>query len=247
MMRAAHERPQHWGSFPATSHSAIRALRSESEDRAHALETLARAYWPAIYRSIRVRWRKSPAVAEELTQDFLLMMLEKDAFADYEPDRGRFRSYLKTCLDRYLTNRDKESSRLKRGGAVRFEFDFESVECELESEAPSPEEDVSAAFDRTFAATLVKLGVRTLATQCQDRGKATAFQLFKAIALDEVDPKPSYAELARAHGLSVFDVTNQLAFARREFRRIVLENLRVITSNDLDFEAEAQNLFGAPA
>jgi len=39
-------------------------------------------------------------------------------------------------------------------------------------------------------------------------------------------------------------VTNFLAFARREFRRIVLEKLREITANDREFREEARSLLG---
>ena len=45
-------------------------------------------------------------------------------------------------------------------------------------------------------------------------------------------------------GLPVTQVTNFLAFARREFRRIVLEILREITSSDREFREEARRLLG---
>ena len=40
------------------------------------------------------------------------------------------------------------------------------------------------------------------------------------------------------------DVTNYLAFARREFRRLLLEKLREITSSEEELEAEARALLG---
>ena len=39
-------------------------------------------------------------------------------------------------------------------------------------------------------------------------------------------------------------VTNHLAFARREFRRILLEKLREITASDEEFRTEARTLLG---
>jgi hypothetical protein len=44
--------------------------------------------------------------------------------------------------------------------------------------------------------------------------------------------------------MPVTSVTNHLALARREFRRIVLEKLRELTSTDAEFRREARALLG---
>ena len=56
--------------------------------------------------------------------------------------------------------------------------------------------------------------------------------------------RPTYADLARRLGLSPTDVTNELAAARREFRRLVLEALREQCASDEEFEAETRALSG---
>ena len=70
------------------------------------------------------------------------------------------------------------------------------------------------------------------------------FQLFERYDLDEADPKPSYGQLAEEFGLATTDVTNYLAFARREFRRCVLDQLREMTATEEEFRREAQALLG---
>jgi predicted transcriptional regulator len=60
---------------------------------------------------------------------------------------------------------------------------------------------------------------------------------------DEV--KPSYADVAREMGLSVSDVSNYLAWSRRELRALVLEKLREITATDEEYESEVRAFFGA--
>jgi hypothetical protein len=79
---------------------------------------------------------------------------------------------------------------------------------------------------------------------CENAGKSIQFQLFERYDLDEADPKPSYAQLAEGFGLATTDVTNYLAFARREFRRCVLDQLREMTATDEEFRREAQALLG---
>ena len=54
----------------------------------------------------------------------------------------------------------------------------------------------------------------------------------------------SYAQLAAEFGLSVCDVTNYLASARRQFRRCVLDQLRDMTATEQEFQREARELLG---
>ncbi|MGH9580978.1 MAG: RNA polymerase sigma factor [Terriglobales bacterium] len=49
---------------------------------------------------------------------------------------------------------------------------------------------------------------------------------------------------AAEEGIAVTDVTNHLAWARREFRRIALERLRAMTASEEEFRREARALLG---
>ena len=79
-----------------------------------------------------------------------------------------------------------------------------------------------------------------------DAGKETHLRLFERYVLDADDeaPKTSYKALAADFNLATTDVTNYLALARREFRRIVLEKLRELTATDEEFRGEARALLG---
>jgi hypothetical protein len=61
---------------------------------------------------------------------------------------------------------------------------------------------------------------------------------------DSDGPRPTYAALARDLGRPVTDVTNELAWARRAIREIVLDLLRAICATDEEFRAEARDLLG---
>ena len=56
--------------------------------------------------------------------------------------------------------------------------------------------------------------------------------------------RPAYRTIAEELGLPVTQVTNHLAWARRELRRLVLERLRSLTSSDAEFREEAEELLG---
>ena len=62
---------------------------------------------------------------------------------------------------------------------------------------------------------------------------------------DEGDSRPTYADLARDLAVTAATVTNHLAAMRRQFRQIVLNRLRELTSSEEEFEAEAARLLGS--
>ena len=106
-------------SFPATRPSVVRDLGSvDPVRRAAAYEALARSYWRPVYVYIRLRWRRGPEDAQDLTQEFFTRAFEREYLSRYDPAKARFRTFVRTCLDGFLANEDKAAARLKRGGGV---------------------------------------------------------------------------------------------------------------------------------
>jgi DNA-directed RNA polymerase specialized sigma24 family protein len=119
--------------FPATRHSIVAAMRSSrTEVRQSAFDALVRAYWKAVFKYVRLKWHVSPDQAADLTQAFFLRAFEKDFFAAFDPSRARFRTFLRTCLDRFVANTRQSEGRLKRGGHVTLvPIDLPEAEREL--------------------------------------------------------------------------------------------------------------------
>jgi hypothetical protein len=99
-------------------------------------------------------------------------------------------------------------------------------------------------FDKEWIRSLFALAVQRLQTSCESSGKLIHFELFERYDLEESEPKLSYAQLATEFGLAATDVTNYLAFARREFRRCVLDQLREMTATEEEYNREARALLG---
>jgi len=205
------------------------------------VEAIASAYWRPVYKYLRVRWRIDPEDARDLTQEFFARLLERNFLDSYEPDKGRLRTFLRTCADRLFLNQSRAAQRLKRGGeAVHLALDFDVAEKELAvAHSESPED----LFEREWMRALFALAVERLQAHCAAAGKARHFELFERYDLDE-SGNLSYADLAREFNLATTDVTNYLAYARREFRRAVLEQLREMTGSEDEFRREAQSLLG---
>ena len=240
------------GRFPATHWSAVLAARSDDPaERSRALEAIAAAYWKPIYKYVRIRWGKSNEDAKDLTQDFFAKLFEKEYLEDFDPAKARLRTFLRVCADRFVANEAKAAKRLKRGGgATHLSLDFDAAESELQRAGPhmqlaaSPE-SVDDFLEKEFIRSLFGIAVDRLRSECESRGKQIHFRLFEIYDLEgDGARKASYAELAKEFQIAPTDVTNYLAFARREFRRIALDCLREMTASEDEFRREARALLG---
>ena len=233
--------------FPATRHSAVLAAQSSDLlERERGLAILVEAYWKPAYKYLRLRFGESNEDAKDLTQEFFARAIEKEFFDGYDPAKGSFRTYLRTCLDRFVANEKKAAGRQKRSpGTALLALDFVDAESELTREPPSKDRPMEQYFHDEFVRSLLTLSVEKLREDCMLRGKDLPYLLFERYELDrDPDEKLSYERLAEEFHIPVTQVTNFLAFARREFRRIVLEKLREITANDREFREEARSLLG---
>jgi len=236
--------------FPATRWSVIEASRSaDGGERQRALETLCQAYWKPVYKYVRLRWSRTPEDAQDLTQGFFAEMLERELLNRFDAGKSRLRTYLRLCVDSFVTNQDKAAGRQKRGGEVQhLALDFDSAEEELgdgtiDAAAIASPESLEEFFEKEWVRSLFALAVEDLRALCSERGRDQAFHLFEAYDLDG-DDNTSYQQLAQRYEIPITDVTNALAWARREFRRIALERLREICGSDDEFQRETKAAFG---
>jgi RNA polymerase sigma factor (sigma-70 family) len=234
-------------SFPATRLSVVERTRSADEEtRRVAWATIIEAYWKPAYKYLRLKWSLNPDEAADLTQEFFTATLEKDVVERYDPERARFRTYLRLCLDGFAANARKAERRLKRGGDVTIvPLDFQTAEGEMARHEGSVNADVDELFYREWVRALFELSVAELKRSADDAKRPVMFEVFARYDLaEEGEARPTYAALAGELGLTAATVTNHLAAMRRRFRQIVLERLRELTASEEEFEAEAARLLG---
>ncbi|HLX46303.1 MAG TPA: ECF-type sigma factor [Bryobacteraceae bacterium] len=231
--------------FPSTRRSAVVAAGSlDAGERRRGWEALVGAYWKPVYKFVRIKWEYSAEDAADLTQGFFARAMEKDFFRAYDAARGSFRTFLRTCLEGFVANERKAGARLKRGGDVQMlSLDFVSAEGELFEHPPAAGSSPEELFQREWVRSLFAMALEDLKAECEAREKQIYFRLFERY---DVDAGSSYAELADEFQLPVTSVTNYLAWARREFRRLLLGRLREITGGDEEYRADAKALLGMP-
>jgi RNA polymerase sigma factor (sigma-70 family) len=231
--------------FPATRISLLAGIASDSASERHrALERVVQAYWKPVYKYVRLKWKRSHEDAKDLTQGFFAAAAEKEYLAAFDPQKGRFRTFLRVCADRYVGKAASAEKAIKRGGTV-LALDFESAEHELVGAGGI--EDVERWFEREWARSIFDGAILELRNRAHEGVAKTRLALFERYDLVDPAERPSYADLARELGIKPTDVTNHLAAVRRELRVLVLETLRELTASDEEFRSEARALLGVDA
>ena len=233
--------------FPETNQSAIVRARSADEVvRQRAFDTILTSYWKPVYKYVRLKWQANNEDAKDLTQGFFANAFEKNHFANYDAHKASFQTFLRTCLDGFVANERKAGQRLKRGGGhEHLQLDFVSAADEFALHPAAADLNPEDYFHREWARWMFTLSLEALRAQCSQSGKGIYFELFERYDLaDDSAEVLTYASLSEEFGLDAKTVTNYLAAARRDFRRIVIEKLREITATEEEFRNEARALLG---
>ena len=101
------------------------------------------------------------------------------------------------------------------------------------------------SFSANGSARCSRLAVADLRAVCRESGKDVQFRSSRSTTWRKPNG-PAMRNWPRRHGIAVTQVTNYLAWARRELRRLLLERLQTVTSGDRESRAELRTLFGAP-
>lgn len=218
------------GRFPETRHSALDQVRDADEGRRRiAHETIVSAYWKPVYKYIRARWREDNETAKDLTQSFFAKALATSMFATYEAEQAAFRTFVRLCVDRFVSNERQYMSRQKRSGeTVAIDESIPAADCD-------PEE----LFHREWVRQVFAASVEEL----KSAARPEVWRAFAMYDLAEGE-KPSYREIAIQLNVPVTQVTNYLAAARRDLRRLVLSRVRAVTGTEAEYREEVRAVLG---
>ena len=234
--------------FPETRHSMVRnAGDPDPTVRRRALESLIASYWKPVYKCLRIRWRASNEDAKDLTQGFFASLLESQTLARFDAERAKFRTYLRRCLDGYVSNERKAAAQLKRGsGFEHVPLDFEGAEAELRHYDVAVGPDPDALFHQEWIRSILAQAVDELRVRSEASGRTLDFALFRRYDLEgpEQDPRPTYGDVAAEFGIEVTKVTNALHAMRKRLRETVLDLVRAASGSEAEFRSEVSTLLG---
>jgi RNA polymerase sigma factor (sigma-70 family) len=218
----------------------LRARDREGSESMEAWEALCRAYWPPLYAYVRREGYVS-AEAQDLTQEFVARLLERNYLSRLEPQRGRFRSFLLAFLKNFLSEQRGRANAQKRGGGKSIiSLDQMTEEDRLELGAPnqlSPEE----MYERRWAETVMERARLRLEAEYAAAGQSALFDLLKDF--HPRDPAGlSQAQIAERLGLTEAAVKSSAQRMRRKHREIVRAEIALLVSDVAEIEDEMRCL-----
>jgi RNA polymerase sigma-70 factor (ECF subfamily) len=216
----------------------------DEQKAAEALAELCRTYWRPIFSYV-CRRGYSIEDAQDLTQDFFLMILETNWLRQADQGRGRFRSLLLKSLQNFLHNAADKNRTAKRGGVVQFvSWDAWMAEAPSQLSIPARALDALAperVFDLRWAATVVEHALRRLREECEGQGRLRLFEALRDhLTAERADT--SYADLGAGLGVADTVVKKQLHNLRQRYRWLLREEVAHTVGNPADVDDEIRHL-----
>jgi RNA polymerase sigma factor (sigma-70 family) len=215
-----------------------------SPHRKAALETLVQAYWKPLYCFVRRRGNDFEA-SKDITQGFFTTLIEKNFLHSVERDKGKFRTFLLTALQHYLSDHhDRLKAQKRGGGAAPLPLDFEEAEAEGlidRANRGSPDQ----LFRRDWALRVLAQAMKMLRAEYEAGNRLPEFETLKTHLNYGVTAGATYTDLAKQLGVSENDVRNRIHRARLHFRESILKVIRSYTDSESDCQEELRDLFAA--
>jgi RNA polymerase sigma factor (sigma-70 family) len=228
--------------FETTHWSVVLAAgRGPSADADRAFADLCSIYWYPVYSYVRRRLADAEAALDG-TQEFFLRLLERNTVAVASPGRGRFRTFLLTSCQNFLTNEWKREQALKRGGGrLALSLDVVMAESRFAAE-PFCRDAPERAFDRVWAVTLLERVLERLAEEFRRDGKEDVFSALKS-TLTATGAEESYVALAAKLGTTPGAIKVSVHRLRRRYRELLRAEIASTIDTSADIEEEMRALF----
>lgn len=232
--------------FPCTRWSLVlAATRDSSPESLAALETVCRSYWYPLYAYVR-RCGQSPHDAQDITQEFFRLLLEKRWLTNADREKGRLRSFLISALKHFMSQEWRRASAQKRGGGqAHVLMDTEFAESRYADEAAG-QLGADQVFDRQWAVTLLDLTLRRLEAEFAAAGKAADYEVLKgflAVTHEAID----YGSAAERLGVSAATARVAVHRLRKRFRELYRQEVSQTLPDGANLDAELRYLTKALA
>ena len=230
--------------FPSTCWSRfIGDVPTSEAHRESAATELATRYWKPIYGYVRATWAKSNEDAKDLTQDFFVWMLESGFVSRADPARGRFRGFVKTALNHYLSDERRRDRSQKRGGdrtLLTLDASDPLPALQLPDPAGRTPEQI---LDDAWKDELLSRAESMLRDTLHREGRESAFEVFRDYYLSEAEDL-DYRQAAAKYGVAEGEILNRLRTAKKRYLAILKGLVAESVGGEAELAEEWNALFG---
>lgn len=209
-----------------------------------ALADLCKTYWRPVFAFICRRGHSVPD-AQDLTQDFFLMLLQGSLLQRADPNRGRFRSLLLKALQNFLIDASLKKHAQKRGGDMKF-VSWDDWMAEAPSHLSISAQQAESwpperIYDVRWAATTVEHALRRLGEECERRGRRRVFDVLSSCLAAEREDV-SYEKLSKTLGVPLTAVKRLVHQLRLRYRKLLREEVAQTVERPEDVDDELRYL-----
>jgi RNA polymerase sigma-70 factor (ECF subfamily) len=232
--------------FPTTDWSRVARAGDPADPEARgALEGLCRDYWYPLYAFARRRGLTSDDACD-LVQGLITDLIERGDLALADPERGRFRTFLRAACVHFLAHRREHARTLKRGGGRQLvSIDRPDAEGRYGRE---PAHDLTAErlFERRWALALLETVLSRLESEMAGADKAGLFSRLQPV-LEGNDRAESYRAIAADSGMTEGAVKVAAHRLRVRYRELLRAEVARTVADPAEVDAELAELLNALA
>src|SRR5437762_437355 len=226
--------------FTTTRWSVVLEAQGESPAAHGALEKVCRMYWRPVYSFIRRQGTRTED-AEDLTQGFFALLLERKDLNTVRKEKGRLRSYLLTSVKHFLADASRHAMAIKRGKGQRLIPLDDIRERDRIDIERSDRLTADQIYERRWAFTILEQVMARLRDVYRSAGNLRFFEQMKKMLMDEPD-RPSQAQVASEFDMTENAVKQAFYRFRQRYQTLLREEISHTVAMPGDIEDELRHL-----
>ena len=237
--------PNQNANFETTHWSRVVSSREQDSDiRRHSLGELCESYWYPLFAFLR-RKGNSPDAAADYVQGFFVELVDKNFLDAVSPEKGRFRWFLMSAINRFVSKQVEKQSAQKRGGDRQFfSLNIETAEQRYQLE-PTEGWTPEKLFDRRWALTVLEQALAELKQRQTDKGKLEVYEALRPTLSGVPMANAEYAEIAQRFQMYEGAVKVAALRLRQKYRDIIREIVGQTVAESNRVSDEIDELFKA--
>jgi RNA polymerase sigma factor (sigma-70 family) len=225
--------------FATTKWSVVLEAQAPTPAAQAALEKLCLTYWWPLYGFVR-RQGYTPEQAQDLTQGFFALLLERRDLDVVRREKGRLRSYLLVSLKNFLMKARRREVTMKRGEGRALVPLHELLEREHADLEPADHLTPDRIYERRWALTLLEQVLSRLEKEYRSAGNAKLFDCLKEFLSGEPGRR-SQAEVAAELGTTENAVKQAFHRLRQRYRQLLRDEIAQTVALPGDVEDELRH------
>lgn len=205
------------------------------------------------YRGPLIKWLLArglkPHDAEDIVQGLFMRLLRRDFLVDVSKEKGRFRTFLLTCLRNYINDLHGRGAAAKRGGGQPLESLDETDDQGRKLHEPHARRDgPDFEYDRAWAQSVLAHALRRLEEECAVQGHSSLCAALEPVMFADEAALP-YQRIAERLGMTEAAVKMAAHRIRARLKGLVREEILQTITNEEDWRDEVRyliDLFARP-